>query len=154
MTIQSKRIATLLVILLGLGVCFAWHYRPKPPAKVPGMYFYDSGTGDVYTVPPDTLSPHVAPSGSTGFAAAVFSCTSCDDPDQRYVAYLSRQSDQYIDAMTQGEPITPEIAESGTLFALIGSDTFLPASNPQTQRILEQVTRSCPGEKPPIACIP
>lgn len=56
------------------------------PAKIQ-VWYYDSGTGELFGASLTEIPPITAPSGKPGYKALVFSCGSCDE-SERFIGFL------------------------------------------------------------------
>ena len=56
--------------------------------------WYDTGSGTVYGGPTGVLPPAPAPSGKDGVMATIFSKSTCENKADRFVAYLSKYTEE------------------------------------------------------------
>lgn len=61
--------------------------------KIAQRYFYDLASGELFLMG-NTPAPVTTESGTQAVWAHVFSCGSCDDTSQRFIAYLQKLSDE------------------------------------------------------------
>lgn len=138
--LQNNRTAVIVVCLLAaaLGMWLAVRPTDNRRGKMPkGVYFYDLGSGDLFTQPLNTMPPVDAPSGpGQGVLAYVFTCGSCSQAE-RQVLYLETLTDQAKQAMqARAAALSEDAAEMA----------------PVDSTILNQGTRLAPsparGEEP------
>lgn len=141
-TFRKTCIAVSALIVLSLLAW--WVHRPVKVQPLPQVYFFDLGTNALYVQPPGTQSPTQAPSGAMGVMAAVFSCGSCDDEQSRFVGYLTMNSPAYNKAMEQGQEITAELSQLGTLYRDPQGSTWHTRESPAGQQLIQSVQVRCP----------
>jgi len=69
--------------------------------------WYDTGSGKLYSGPKGVLPPAPAPSGSDGVSAAVFARGSCDNKADRFIAYLTKYTEEGKTQLKAAQAETP-----------------------------------------------
>jgi len=148
---SRKQIGLVAVSLIFLAAAAAFTLRPDAGKLAPrGNYYYDLGAKEIYVYRAGVTPP----SGGEGVPAAVFACTSCDDPTDRFVAYLTRESDEYKKLLQSGEPPTPQQMENGRLIRTVDSAEWLPASSQAAIALMRSAPNRCENGKSAIVCSP
>lgn len=156
MTSSNKKPILLLVgvlVLLGVAVFFLTRSRSSSDDLV-GYYFYDLNTGSLYPQPYNVDAPAKAPSGGDGVYAAVYACHSCDDPDDRFIAYLSKRSEVYHEAKAAGRELTSQEALGSTLYRAVEGGQWFVEQNPAAAALFASVETHCPAGQTAVVCRP
>lgn len=125
-------------------------------------WFYDVGSGELFTAPANQHPPIAAPSGSEGVRAIVYACTSCDDEAQRGIANLFKYTDEaqqrLVDAGSRASAqLIDEVSREGRLIAFVPKDgdepQWIGMDHPHAMTVLEQINAVCGGNAG-IICSP
>lgn len=147
-------IASLVVIVLALFYIFAGSSggRSRSPGSV---YFYDSGTGELFSAPRESTPPIVGPSGEEAWMAYVFTCGSCSKKE-RFIAFLEKFPPDVkarmaeLEARADAEDLSD--LEMDEFYAL-GEQLLISRLDPiewvnhasdEAQAILEEARAKCP----------
>jgi hypothetical protein len=123
--------------------------------QIEQRYFYDLSTGEL-TAMGNEPAPVTAASGSQAVWAHVFSCGSCEDESQRFVAYLQKLTDEakaeFAKPLTQQDS---DVIMAGGRVALPpkepgGEIRWVPADGMEGMRIGEAPLSLCPGGTPKL----
>ena len=138
-----------VMILWRLAASFS---EPTSPPRVAQAYFYDLNTRELFTAAADAEDPLVTASGDfqghpAGVRAVVFSCGSCNDPQQRFIGWLETpapdvvEPEQLIDfeetANTGGDE------PSGLLVRSLDGSQWHPFESPEAESIIRQAQSRC-----------
>jgi hypothetical protein len=134
---QRMLLVAAVVLLIAATVIALW---PQATPKPQGSYYYDLGTGELYT----SSASGPAPSGGEGVLAIVFACGDCANKDDRFVAYLSKPNEQYLRVIASGEPPTPEQVQNSNLVRHPTQDQWHASESPQGLAIVRQASSRCP----------
>ncbi len=87
---HKSRIWVSVAILAGLGIWLGVKYKAQADSRVAGgTYYYDTESGGLFSAPGGQIVPIKAPGGKeTGVRAYVYSCTSCQQKDERFIGWL------------------------------------------------------------------
>lgn len=140
----QRKTCIAVTALVVLGLLAWWTNRPVKVQPLPQVYFFDLGTNTLYIQPPGTQAPAKAPSGQMGVMAAVFSCGSCDDAQNRFVGYLVMNSPSYNQALEDGQEITAEISQAGTLYRELQGSTWFTRESPAGMQLIQNLQERCP----------
>ncbi len=157
--------ALVLIVGIGLIVVRGAGGPDRRGAPAPqSNYFYDLGTGELFTQPVAALPPVTAPSGGEGVRAFVFTCGECT-PSQLVVGYLQRLNEKAIEV--SGRLAQVEDTKRQALYTDIQGGTFVaapPAAGEQprwmpiitmeSKALLQAHMRMCPGEERAMLCTP
>jgi hypothetical protein len=165
LTQQHPAIIAVIAILIIVG-CVIWTTRGNDgvtPSQQ--IYFYDLGSGELFTADRAQEPPVDAPSGAAlGVKAAVFSCGACTD-DDFVIAFISTYSEPAREALQQRGQAGEEdfdvqrdaIIEQGMLVAALPEDgeqpRWVPAMTPQGIAIASRTDKLC-GDAPAKPCLP
>ena len=118
------------------------------------VFWYDLDKGDLFAHPA-TIEPVTAPSGGEGVRAHVFACTSCDDQDDRFTAYLERYTDEarriLKEEQARNNPMARPMAMAHVLVRRPNDDQWVAATGPQGMQIMQERNSKC-GGKPAKPC--
>lgn len=145
---NSKQIALIGVATVLLVAAGAIFLRPRPTPAVKGVYHYDLSANKLYVQGPDSQAP------AESVPAAVFACGSCEDPTTHFVAYLTKESDEYRQVLASGESPTPQQMEAGRLVRKVDGQQWIPASSEAGISLMRSVQQRCPAGKQAAMCQP
>lgn len=90
-----RKAVAIVVILFCFGYVYRTFMSPSRPSLAPGVFYYDLGTGQLFTGRLVDLPPIPAPSGlhlpdgsDAGVRAHVYACGSCANVSDHFVAYI------------------------------------------------------------------
>ncbi len=156
-------IGTVVVLVASLAA-IAYTVWPQPAIQPVDVYFYDVDANQLFTASNNDLPPIKAPSGGMGVRAYVFACNDCDDPDDRFVAWLEMYTPEYKQALRNPRPVTPEsdepmielgsVMEQGQLVRAPESPGWVSHASQQGLAVMEKVQEQCEGGSPPNNCFP
>jgi len=137
------------------------------------VWFFDQGTGKLFTAGANKIPPIEAPSDAehnenaetdedkryNGVRAMVFSCNDCRDSTTHFVGYLERYTPEAKAAAEKwADGDDPEAAyelmESGREIRLVSQDEWLAANTKDAMAIYEQVRGTCNEQDHPRQCFP
>jgi len=153
---QGQRQTIKLAVAIGLLVVTAWFlFRAKGNGpRIESVYFYDVGSGELYSEAVETSPPTTAPSGSEGVRAFVFACNDCDDASDRFIGYLRKFSDAYVSAVKSGNPEIPaEVIMAANLVRITDDQRWFVTESPRGQAILTGPQQRCESQTPQ-ECLP
>ena len=97
----SAIIAGVVIVL-----CIVWlvyYYTGKDGPAPTQAWYYDMGTGELYGAPGQGFPPKIAPSGKEAVKAKVFAERDCADPDDRFIVFLWKFTDEGKETMLKSE---------------------------------------------------
>ena len=168
-------IGALVIVILALGYAISHLTQCHgPTVRMPkAAYYYDIGTGKIFTDEWDKLAPIEAPSGlpDAGVLAHVYACDGCSsdlvgmtkqevEQTGATIAFLEKYTEKgrqkLVEMRKQGTMYDPvEFGMEGKRFAVVPND---PSSPPQFNRNMMQLTdtwNKCPDAKShPKPCFP
>ncbi|MEO0588713.1 MAG: hypothetical protein AAF078_13870 [Planctomycetota bacterium] len=140
-------IGTIVVLLICLAVIYN-NLRGnggRSPANV-DAYFYDEGTGEIFTASAREYAPIDAPSGpGAGVRAVIYGCGSCD-PDTWTIAYLEKYGPEAHHALVN-DPSSEAamMAESdGTLVRSVDNPQWVPQLTRIGLDLMDRAAQICP----------
>ncbi|MEM6332802.1 MAG: hypothetical protein AAF823_05620 [Planctomycetota bacterium] len=111
------------------------------------FYYYDEGTGEVFTASGREIPPIDAPSGPrAGARAVIYGCGSCD-PSTWTIAYIEKYSDA-AHAAIQNDPEGDDAMmayQEGLLMRSPDSDEWFTQYSEGGMTLIESVSSICPG---------
>ncbi|MEM6757242.1 MAG: hypothetical protein AAF586_08755 [Planctomycetota bacterium] len=148
-------IAAIVVLLICLAVIYSNLAGGGGSGRIVDLYYYDTGTGELFSAPANSIAPIDAPSGpGAGVRAHVYTCGGCNS-DEWTIAYLEKFDDQARDALVNA-PESPEAAQaydSGLLVRNVDGDTWHQVYSTEGMRVSEALATLCaPGQLKP--CLP
>lgn len=129
-TLQQNRTAVIIGTVIVIGLAWVFIGRNllggRPQSYQGARYYLDLGTGELFSN--NSVEPPItAPSGQSGVMARVYSCGSCEDAGQRFIAYLQQYSEDARAALKQPpERRTPFAVQEGTMVS-----AYKEGSSPQ-----------------------
>lgn len=151
---MNKQTLLLVISFLLIAAAVIIASRGGDSSSSRGVYFYDLDDAKLYVAPPGTLAPTTAPSGGEGVAAAVFSCTTCEDPGARFTAYLTKHTDDYKKVLMSGAEPTAEQMAGGQLVRNVDGEEWLVGSSPEALAITRAATERCTPAQKSVLCQP
>ncbi|NBC11159.1 MAG: hypothetical protein GVY24_05405 [Planctomycetes bacterium] len=139
------------------------------------LYFLDVNTTELFTASSDRIPPIEAPSDKeanreaeeesekqySGVRAQVFTCTTCDDEDDRWIGYLEKYTPEAKAAMEEairgdGAPDLEAIheLEDERLVKLPTKDDWIKASSEEAVDIYTAIRDRCEEDQRPRQCFP
>ena len=111
---KNPAVAVIAVIILIVAVVLIVRGMTSKEVGAGGdAAWYDTGTGELYAGPVGVLPPAPAPSGKEGVSASVFARGSCDNEADRFIAYLSKYTEEGKPLLKAAQAATP--LDIGTL---------------------------------------
>lgn len=170
-TINNNPAVGLIIAVVVVGVAIFVLRGNARPADNPQAYFYDLETGQLFAGLKTDVPPIDAPSGAgNGVQATVMSCGSCDNPDERFVAWISRFDPQVQDMVRRmnesanpvdadGNPIDVMYVNSHAYIAVApesagGEVDWISINAPQAQTIRQAPYDKCAQGTVVKTCIP
>jgi hypothetical protein len=168
---QRAAIVTVLTLVVIAATCYIIFnlIRPKP-IPVTYAYYYDLGTDAVFTDTADKVPPFAAPSGKAGphgeplaVSAVFYSCTSCDNPANRYIAYLQQYTPEaqkhVLDFAASNSAIDPgnmqdDPRNAGLVIRAPGGGLWYPAESDEADEIIRTARGKCGAHSFPSPCFP
>lgn len=125
----------ILVAIVVIGASMVMSFRTVSRAPAPAVvrhYYVDLNTGSLFTA---TLQdpPIPSPSGGNGVLAHVFSCGSCDQESDRFVAYVTTFGGRPVPGFPHGDRISP--AKSPY--------QWIPVNSPDAEGIKQSALKQC-----------
>lgn len=126
------------------------------PAVAKERFYFDVGSGQLFTGPITAHIPIKAPSGpNNGVMAHVFACGECSS-DNRQTVYIETLSEQAVVSLASGNP-DPTLMDTGRLVATPSAageePKWVPAASGEGFKITGAVQTLCGGDSPTI-CVP
>jgi hypothetical protein len=121
-------------------------------------YFFDLGTGELFTHDVSAMPPVTAPSGGDGVLATVYTCGACSSEAERKIAYIITYTEEALALMQQamGENANPGAMAAAQAQRLIAAPSQQPQwvafDDPRSGQLLSFADQ-CPGGKAEI-CLP
>ena len=137
----------------------------KAPAKgedtppLPSLtYFYDVNTKQLFVADFDAIPPIAAPSGEgAGVRAHVMSCGDCSKPEDQFIGYLSRYSDDARRIMLNADKHTDEAVDKarreGQLVRMIDGEVWLSWDSKEANVLKHRLVERC-GKRRLMPCYP
>jgi hypothetical protein len=139
--------------------------RPRQP--VTGVWYLDLVSGELFTAKSDQLPPiptdQDLPNGEpAGVLAHVRSCGDCDDPSQRFIAWVEKYTPEAKEYILNPQPIAEEKVdplmltpgEEGNLIALYEPGVswdqldWVPADSEEGWEVMGKARERCDGGTP------
>jgi len=147
-------IGVALIILAGsLGVILKL-VVPHSQAGPVDAYFYDVGSGELFTASNGNVPPIEAPSGKEGVKAHVFSCGDCGDPDQRFIAYLEKYTAEYKQKLREEQLVPASLQGESLLRGSPGGRQWYQAASRGSVRMMAAVRDRCGKQGKLTRCYP
>jgi len=173
-------IGAVTVLVLALAAIVLQMQGPGAGARGPqDIWFYDLNTGELFVAKSNKLPPIAAPSDGTeqdenpsipaGVKAHVFSCGSCQDEQERFIAYLETYPPDVRDklmAFRENPPNYEEISEEdqrllagveeAMMVRALDSNRWVNAMSEAGGEVTMAAFRGqqCPDGEPPTWCTP
>ena len=163
-------VSVAFTILAWIEIVGQLKSKPAAPAKI-DAYFYDLETDRLFIAPYNQLPPIAAPGTSadaplTAVHAAIYACNNCDDPRDRFIAWLdaytpNARARRPASAGLASDATTAEEFEAGHLLAKPGTPDsswkitgFVEMMSPRGQAIIAEAQQICGPDKSPFVCSP
>jgi hypothetical protein len=142
-----------LVILAVSGVVVFRTSFGSDNGRMETRYFYDVSSGELFAHD-NITAPITTDTGSTAVWAHVYSCGACDDPSQRFAAYLHKFTDEAKQEMTKPKADRDvEVVINGGRYAAVPDEPgqppqWVPVESAMGMRIAEMHNMRCAPNMP------
>lgn len=162
---SKKKVLKVVLAIVILGVAAGVYYAMSGPSAPPVQegppkytWFYDAGSGELFSMPGGTEGPIEPPSGGKlsngepgGVNAYVFSCGSCDNPAERFIGYVEvmplEVRNRPFELRNPGLSLISEVKEGSKELA------WVPAGSNAGGAITQGLMTRCGGGAPK-PCLP
>jgi len=171
---EHPTIVTIVAVLVLFGALAAIIVNLRGPSsgqRITELWYYDLNTGALFeaeaqATPPIAApsdDPGIAPANGSGVRAHVFSCGSCDDADERFIAYLERYTPEAREQIVRmkANPDSPEMMEmyppdamESQLIAEPDTLEWVPMMSEAGTRIQQRIMDQCREDESPRPCFP
>lgn len=135
-------------------------------------WFYDTGSGKLFTAGRDQVPPIAAPSDSSGQAsgvrARIYSCTGCDggpmdelDYFERYTPAAKAAAEELRTLPIEGgggsrkrQELAAKMNQGLEVASKADPTTWVPADSPAGRQVSAASASACPGGGAPTECLP
>ena len=156
-------LAALIVLGGSLAAIAFFIFGNKQGGTVVDIWFYDVDAKQLFVAKSNDLPPIQAPSGGPGVKAYVFACNDCNDPDDRFIAWVEMYTPEYKDILLNPPPMDPEnpdagidlsrIMDEGQLVAKPDSNKWTPSTSERAFALMSGLEERCNGQIPKT-CLP
>ena len=165
-------LVTCVLTLIGIGVYSIPRFVAMVqggPSHVPASrelmaYFYDQNKGELFIAPARDQGPVATDSGSyegrpAGVRAHVYACRSCDDPEDRFIAWLEMPVEEFMgddpDVLEKYQPVVGEDEEIAfAMVRRVKDKQWVRGDTPEAQAIYEEFAQRCGTGKRSYFCRP
>lgn len=156
---NSPVVMVVAVVVLAAAIGFIWFSMQKPTYEPQPVYFYDLGSGELFEGMSNDVPPIASASGADqGVRAHVYSCGSCADPSQRFIAYLETYSADAKAAMsgeaTDDLMMDPSVMDEGHLVKRVDDEEWVSSMSEEGMMVMETIAEECGEMVQPTPCMP